>query len=190
MVRKLSETASINMKTPLAISDSEKYGKTSPEIALPSPSGKKPEDRKSVPTIDLVGPQVDAFCACSLKVGDSGTATVHYIVKSTSQGDSYGSELPKKGGSPQKVTLAISHVEAEDDGEGGDTTDEEGEESEGQEAPEADEADDDAEDAADGGADEAEEGEAGEKPEPKSKGGIGFKKKPISPSDADLEDED
>lgn len=105
------------MKKSLVISDSEKYGKSSPEVAL-SPSDKKPEDRKSAPTIELTGKQVDAFCACSLAVGDKGTATVHYVVKAASAGDHYGNEVPNKK-SQQRVTLSITHVEA--DGKPGDS---------------------------------------------------------------------
>lgn len=105
------------MKKSLEISDSEKYGTKSPEVALPSSaSGKEPEERKSAPTIELYGPQVDAFCACSLKPGQKGTAKVHFVVKSVKLGDEYGSAVPGKD-TPQRVTLSLSHVEADDAGE-------------------------------------------------------------------------
>lgn len=105
------------MKKSLVISEKEKYGPT--EVSKPIPPGGtvKPKDRKFAPSITLVGKQVDAFCACSLKVGEKGTATVDYVIKAVGGGgDHYGDELP--AAKPEKkVTLALTHVHSDKEGE-------------------------------------------------------------------------
>lgn len=116
------------MKKNLKLTDSQRFGKPTPTIAPESGGKDKVEERKTGPTINLEGPQVDAFCLCDLKPGDTGSATVHYVVKSVSLGEEYGGGNPKK----KRVTLELSHVEAEGDAEGDD-----GEEEEGDEAPAA-----------------------------------------------------
>jgi hypothetical protein len=154
------------MKKSLLISDEEKYGASSPTVAMDAPSGKGGKDKAKPKTgisIQLTGSQVDAFCACSLKVGDSGQATVHYVVKSVSQGESYGSEVPTKD-SPQKVSLVLTDVEAEDGGE-------ESEEDESKEDPKEE------------AAETPEEEDAEEKDEP-----AGEPQEKVSPKDAGLED--
>lgn len=159
------------MKKSLVISDKEKYGPSSPEVSL----GKgKPEDRKSAPTIELTGKQVDAFCACSLNVGDSGTAKIHYVVKASSAGDQYGNDLPGKD-SKKRVTLSITHVESEEkDGDKGDEAGEDAEE-EKKETPAA-EAD--------------EEKDEPETDEPDANAPRKGNKAPVSVKDSGLDEED
>lgn len=107
------------MKKSLIITEKEKYPSM---VDGPKPAGdnaaeKKP-DRKFAPTITLRGKQIDAFCACSLKSGDKGTATVHWLVKSIDNGtNSYGDELVKPSKKPKEVVLQITHVEADESDE-------------------------------------------------------------------------
>lgn len=97
------------MKKSLIITDEDKY-----PAAAPLAEGSKPKPRKMAPTVTLTGKQVDAFCGCSLKPGDKGTATVHYVVKASSAGEAYGDTLPEKGKGNKKLTLALTHVEADE----------------------------------------------------------------------------
>jgi hypothetical protein len=110
-------------KTSLQLTDSQRFG-SKPTPAL-SENGEKVKERKVGPTIELEGPQVDAFCVCDLKPGDKGSATVHFVVKSVSLGEEYRGGNPKK----KRVRLELSHVEAEGDAEG-EADDEDGEEEE------------------------------------------------------------
>ncbi len=153
-------------KQSLMISDKERYGETSPAVAM---SPEKEKNRKTAPTITLVGKQVDAFCACALEVGEKGTATVNFIVKAVSAGDKYGSDVPtdKK---PKEVVLSLTHAVAQDmpEGDDGDDDDEETESDEEKKAEEKTGEEDDADEPA------AEEPKAA--------------KKSVSPKDAALED--
>lgn len=120
------------MKKSLVISEKQKYGPSSFDKPSPAmPGGKKSPPRKFAPTITLTGQQVDAFCGCELKAGDTGTATVHYVVKAVGDsGEHYGDELAKPAAKPQKITLQLTHVESEekgDDEEGEDAEEEKGE---------------------------------------------------------------
>lgn len=153
-------------KQSLLISDEERYGTKSPAVLAGDGEDK---DRKTAPTIELMGKQVDAFCACELKPGESGIATVHYTVKSVKMGEEYGNDVPNKN-STKRVTLSITHVEAEGDGE----DDEESPEHEAKETPaeekaEKAEGDDDA-------------------PETPETDAPTTKRKSVSPKDAQLED--
>lgn len=121
------------MKKSLIITDEDKYG----PATTPSPGieGAKSKPRRMAPTVTLTGKQVDAFCGCSLKPGDKGTATFHYVVKAASAGEEYGDTLPEKGKGNKKLTLAITHVERDekdgDDEEAGeDPAEEKGESAE------------------------------------------------------------
>lgn len=100
------------MKKSLILTDKDRYP-PSPALA----EGEKPKERKTAPTITLTGKQVDAFCGCSLKPGDKGTATVHYTVKAASAGDQYGDELPGEKPSDKKLTLSLTHVESDEEGD-------------------------------------------------------------------------
>jgi len=121
----------------LVISDKEKYGASSPMVSLSSSGSKKKEaEKKHAPTIELTGPQVEAFGLGKCTVGEKGTATVNFVVKAVKGGDAFGDELPGKD-SPKSVTLSITHGEASE--YKSDSEDEE--------------------DAEDGGDDEAAEGE-------------------------------
>ncbi len=105
-------------KKSLIISDEEKYGPSSP-TAMMAEGGKKESTKpKHAPTIELTGSQVDAFCSCSLVPGETGTATVHFTVKSVEMGKSYGTEIPTKD-SQKRVTLQLTDVEAEGEPDGG-----------------------------------------------------------------------
>lgn len=127
------------MKKNLKLTDSERYG-TKPTPALASEGGKdKVTERREGPTIELTGPQVDAFCVCDLKPGDKGSATVHFVVKPVSLGEEYGGGDPKK----KRVRLELSHVEADGDGEEGDGEEEEGIEAEVEAPAAAEEEDED-----------------------------------------------
>lgn len=124
------------MKKSLIISDKDKYP-SSPAATLEG----KPKDRQTAPSITLTGKQVDAFCGCSLKVGDTGTATFHYVVKAVSAGDQYGDAVPSGKSEDQRLVLSLTHVESE--GEGEDDEEEAGEdpEEEKDESPEEEAAD-------------------------------------------------
>lgn len=117
----MSSTRFPPMKKSLILSDKDRY-----PSAKPLGDGEKPKERKTAPTIALTGKQVDAFCGCDLKPGDSGSATVHYVVKAASSGDQYGDDLPSKKSADKKLTLALTHVE----------TDEKGDDEEDEETPE------------------------------------------------------
>jgi hypothetical protein len=118
-------------KKTLIISDKEKYGddKSMGGIIASSGKGKETSKPKHAPTIELTGPQVAAFGLDKATMGEKGCALVHYIVKSTSSGASYGDEVPGKKGSA-RVTLSITHVDPDCEGVE-DDEDEEEEEGEG-----------------------------------------------------------
>lgn len=124
-------------KKSLMISDKERFGEKSPTVAL---SPEKESNRKTAPTITLIGSQVDAFCACSLEVGTKGTATVDFVVKAVSAGDKYGSDVPTST-KPKEVVLSLTHAVAnessEDDGES--AGDEDAEEEDEAETPKTEE---------------------------------------------------
>lgn len=110
------------MKKSLVISEKEKYG---PSVVQAPGEKTPPKQRKFAPTLTLRGKQVDAFCGCQLKVGDTGQATVHYTVKSLG-GDngSYGDEVADPKKKPAEMVLQLTHVEAEGE-EGGEDPKEE-----------------------------------------------------------------
>lgn len=157
------------MKKSLIVTEKEKYPdmKPSPVVAEGENAAEKKPDRKFAPTITLRGKQIDAFCACSLKSGDKGTATVHWLVKSIDNGtSSYGDELVKPSKKPKEVVLQITHVEADE----ADEKEEPGEDAaeEKDETPEVEAGEEDTEDTAEGEATTASDR--------------------VSPSDAKLED--
>lgn len=152
-------------KKSLLISDSERYGPKSPAVLT---GDGKEEDRKTAPTIELSGKQVDAFCACELKPGETGTATVHYTVKAVKMGEEYGNDVPGKN-TTKRVTLSLTHVESDkEDG---------GEEEEGSDAEEEGET----------AEEETAEGEGDELAAPATEAPA-TKKKSVSPKDAALDD--
>lgn len=98
------------MKKSLIQTDKDRY----PSSTLAE--GEKKE-RKTAPTITLTGAQVEAFCGDGkCNVGDTGSATFHYVVKSASSGNEYGDELPSEK-ADRKLTLAITHVESDEEGD-------------------------------------------------------------------------
>ncbi len=153
-------------KNSLLIRDSERYGPSSPASLV---GNKEEKDRKTGPTITLVGKQVDAFCACSLEVGTKGKATVDFVVKAVSAGDRYGSDLPTTT-KPKEVTLLLTNAEAMDSDD--DDEEAEGEGEEGSDKEEASETatEEKTEDAADGA----------------PMGEMKKSKKPVSPKEASL----
>jgi|GEM_PF-5396724 hypothetical protein len=168
-------------KKSLIISDKEKYGSDSMMSKIASSGPGKFKQEKHAPTVDLTGPQVDAWGLDSAKVGEKFCVMVHGIVKSSSAGESYSDRLPNKKATA-RVVVSLTHVDSEceppedgevsTDGEDGDS------ESEGE--------DGDSDDT--GGAEEADSGdEAAEEADTKPKA---EPKDTVSPKDAGLDDEE
>lgn len=188
-------------KSPLEIADSEKYGSTSPATLY---SGKAEKDRKSTPTIELTGKQCDAFGLCDAKVGDKVSCTIDAVVKAISQGDHYGSSSSSDAnGTPMKITLSVTHASSD-----GGTSEDGSDPTEGEvsDANPSMGADADATDTSEGedaevsddvadkmgpeedSTDNADDDKPNDRPPKKKKtrDGIGYKKKPITPADAGL----
>lgn len=160
------------MKKSLIISEDQKYGRK-PNPTEPGVEVAKEKPRKFAPQITLTGAQVDAFCGCDMKVGDKGSATVHFIVKAASSGDQYGEEVPGKK-ADQKLTLSLTHVEADEKSVGKkkkDDIDDEEEDNSDEEKAESD-------------SEEKSEGEVDEGDET----GEGVAPSKLSPKDAGLDD--
>lgn len=148
-------------KKSLMISDKDRFGENSPTVAM---AEKESGTRKTAPTITLVGPQVDAFCACALEVGEKGIATVHFVVKAVSAGDKYGSDVPTSK-KPKEVVLSLTHATANEE-------------------PDGDESGEDDDDDGDGNDSEGDD----ESPAEPETDAPAAKKKSVSPKDAALED--
>lgn len=101
------------MKKSLILSDKDRYPQANPTAA----GGEKPKERKTAPTITLTGKQVEAFGGGKCQVGDTGQATFHYVVKAASAGDQYGDDLPSDKAADKKLTIAVTHVECDEEGE-------------------------------------------------------------------------
>jgi len=189
----------------LIVSDKEKYGEDSPSVCCPSGPGEKPkpEDRKSAPTFDLVGPQVAALDMDNdAAVGKVYVAKVKLIVKAVSDGDKYDSSVTEAGKRKKPKTVTVQLIAAapipegdpahEDEETPAEEAGEMAAEGKGEEEEEADEpaAGEASETPAEEGAEEAGEPAAGEKAEKPAKGRKKAKESEktdyVSPAEADL----
>lgn len=124
----------------LVITDKEKYGNDSPCCSPVSGSKGKDKVKKYAPTVELTGSQVTALGLDAAQIGESGTATISFVVKSVRAGESYGDEVVTKT-SPAKVTIQLMAGEpsdaAADTGEAEESDEEESKETPDEEAAEA-----------------------------------------------------
>lgn len=92
------------MKKNLGIKESERYGPMS--CCSVGPSGKKGKDPIIFPSLELIGPQIEALGIADAKVGDRFTAEVTFCVSRSEASRSYSDPTKKT----QRMSIEVEGV--------------------------------------------------------------------------------